>query len=56
MDSRFKKIDLLKLSDVETEIYTMIEIIGDRIPTDEEFEYVNGLIKVAKSLGSRKDF
>ena len=55
MDSldRYKQINFLRLDEVETEIYTQMEIIGDRMPTDDEFKYVNDLIGIAKSLGSR---
>lgn len=56
MENRFRKLDLLNLMEVEREVDTHIELIGDRIPDDEEFKYVNDLIKLAKSLGSRREW
>lgn len=53
METRYKEINFLRLDEVETEIYTQMEIIGERTPTDEEFQYVNDLIGMAKALGSR---
>lgn len=51
---RFHKLDILNLTDVEREVDIMIEIIGDRVPDDEEFEQVNKLIKLANSLGTKR--
>ena len=54
MDSRFRKLDILSLSEVEREVDTLIEIIGDRIPDDEEYKQVSDLMSLAKSLGSKR--
>jgi len=51
---RFRKLDLLSLSEVEREVDIMIEIIGDRIPDDNEYKQVSDLIALAKSLGSKR--
>ena len=51
---RFRKLDLLSLSEVEREVDIMIEIIGDRIPDDEEYKQVSDLMSLAKSLGSKR--
>jgi hypothetical protein len=51
---RFRKLDLLSLSEVEREVDIMIEIIGDRIPDDEEVKQVSDLITLAKSLGTKR--
>ncbi len=51
---RFRKLDLLSLSEVEREVDIMIEIIGDRIPSDEEYKQVSDLIALAKSLGTKR--
>jgi len=51
---RFRKLDLLSLSEVEREVDIMIEIIGDRIPSDEEYKQVSDLITLAKSLGTKR--
>lgn len=51
---RFRKLDILSLSEVEREVDIMIEIIGDRIPSDEEFKYVSDLMKLANSLGTKR--
>lgn len=56
MDSRFKKLDLLNLQEVEQEIELMMSIVNPDTMSDETFEYVNNLIKIAKSLGSRKAY
>lgn len=54
MDSRYRKLDLLSLSEVEREVDTLIEIIGDRIPDDEEYEQVSKLMSLANSLGTKR--
>ncbi len=51
---RFRKLDLLSLSEVEREVDIMIEIIGDRIPDNEEIKQVSELISLAKSLGTKR--
>jgi hypothetical protein len=51
---RFKKLDLMSVSEVEREVDILIEIIGDRIPDDEEYKQVSDLIALAKSLGSKR--
>jgi hypothetical protein len=51
---RFKKLDLLSLSEVEREVDIMIEIIGDRVPDDDEIKQVSDLIKLANSLGTKR--
>lgn len=56
MDSRYRKLDLLSLSEVEREVDIMIEIIGDRIPDDDEYQQVSQLMGLAKSLGSKKSW
>lgn len=56
MDSRFRKLDILNLSEVEREIDLLIEIIGDRVPDSDEIEQVSSLIKLAKSLGTRRSW
>jgi hypothetical protein len=50
----FRKLDILNLSEVEREVDIMIEIIGDRIPDDREIKQVSDLIKLAKSLGTKR--
>jgi hypothetical protein len=50
----FRKLDILSLSEVEREVDIMIEIIGDRMPSDEEIKQVSDLIKLAKSLGTKR--
>ena len=51
---RFRKLDILSLSEVEREVDIMIEIIGDRIPDDAEVKQVSDLITLAKSLGTKR--
>jgi hypothetical protein len=50
----FRKLDILSLSEVEREVDIMIEIIGDRIPDNQEVEQVTKLINLAKSLGTKR--
>lgn len=52
--NRFRKLDILNLAEVEREIDTLIEIIGDRIPDDEEIKEVSSLIRLANSLGTKR--
>jgi hypothetical protein len=54
MDSRFRKLDILSLSEVEREIDILIETISDRIPDFEEMEQIDKLIKLANSLGTKR--
>jgi hypothetical protein len=51
---RFRKLDILSLSEVEREVDIMIEIIGDRIPDNEEIKQVSDLISLANSLGTKR--
>jgi hypothetical protein len=53
---RFRKLDILSLSEVEREVDIMIEIIGDRIPDNEEIKQVSELISLAKSLGTKRSW
>ena len=54
MDSRFKKVNLLDLAEVENEIDTLISIVGDKIVDQDTYEYVVGLIAAAKALGTKR--
>lgn len=56
MDSRFRKLNILSLSEVEREVDIMIELIGDRIPDNREIKEVSDLIRLAKSLGSKRNW
>jgi hypothetical protein len=51
---RFRKLDILSLSEVEREVDIMIEIIGDRVPDNDEIKQVSELIKLANSLGTKR--
>jgi hypothetical protein len=51
---RFRKLDILSLSEVEREVDIMIEIIGERIPDNDEIKQVSDLISLAKSLGTKR--
>lgn len=52
---RYKKLDLLSLVEVEQEIDLRIELAGDD-PDWDTIEEVSGLIKVAKALGSSREW
>jgi hypothetical protein len=51
---RFRKLNILSLSEVEREVDIMIEIIGDRVPDDDEIKQVSDLMSLAKSLGTKR--
>ena len=54
MDSRYRKLNITSLTEVEKEIDFLINLIGDRIPTDNEMNQVSQLIGIAKSLGTSR--
>lgn len=54
--SRYKQINLLNVKELEAEIDLMIQIIGERMPSDEQARYVGQLIKAAKALGSKREW
>lgn len=56
MESRYKKLDILSLSEVEQEIDTLLSIVDVDNLSDENFELLNSLIKLAKALGSRREW
>lgn len=53
---RFRKLNILSLTEVEREVDFLIDLIGDRIPTDDEEKQVVQLIGIAKSLGSSRNW
>lgn len=52
---RFHKLDTLNLKEVEQEIDTLISIAGDE-PTDETIQEVTKLVRLAKSLGTKREW
>jgi hypothetical protein len=52
--SRFAKLDLMNVMEVEREVDMLIEIIGDRIPDADEVDQVSKLINLANSLGTKR--
>jgi hypothetical protein len=52
--SRYRTLDILSLSEVEREVDIMIEIIGDRVPDNDEIKQVSDLISLANSLGTKR--
>jgi uncharacterized protein YacL len=54
MDSRYRKLDILNLQEVEQEIDLMMSISDD--PSDELVEEITKLIRLAKSLGSTRSW
>ena len=56
MESRYRKLDILSLSEVEKEIDLLMSITDLDNLSDEMFELLNSLIKLAKALGSTKDY
>ena len=56
MESRYKQLDILSLSEVEQEIDTLLSIVDIDNLSNENYELLNSLIKLAKALGSRRDW
>lgn len=56
MESRYRTLNILSLSEVEKEIDTLMSIVDLDNLSDEMYETLNSLIKLAKSLGSTKDY
>ena len=56
MESRYRKLDILSLSEVEQEIDLLMSIVDLDNLSDEMFELLNSLIKLAKALGSRREW
>lgn len=54
MDSRYRTLNILNLQEVEQEIDLMMSISDN--PSDELVEEVVKLIKLAKSLGSKREW
>lgn len=52
MESRYKQLNILDLREVEQEIDLLLSIVNLDTIDDQTFEYLNGLVKLAKSLGS----
>lgn len=52
---RYPKLNLLNLKGVEEEIDLLIEIAGDN-PSYRTIKEVEGLIKVAKALGTKRSW
>ena len=56
METRFFKPNLLSLSEVETEIDTMLSIVGDSDLDTKTEQYILGLMQVARALGSTRNW
>lgn len=56
MESRYKTLNILSLSEVEKEIDTLLSIVDVDNLSDENYELLNSLMKLAKSLGSRREW
>ena len=56
MESRYRTLNILSLSEVEKEIDTLMSIVDLDNLSDEMYELLNSLIKLAKSLGSTKNY
>ena len=54
MDSRYKVLNTLDLVEVEQEIDLLMSITDN--PSDELIKEVTSLIKLAKSLGSKREW
>ena len=56
MESRYRKLDILSLSEVEQEIDLLMSIVDLDNLSDEMFELLTSLTKLAKSLGSTREW
>lgn len=56
MESRYKKLNPLNLQEVEQEIDTLLSIVDLDNLSDDNYELLNSLIKLAKALGSRREW
>lgn len=56
MESRYRKLNILDLAEVEQEIDLLMSIVDLDNLSDENFGLLNSLIKLAKSLGSTKNW
>lgn len=54
MDSRYRTLNILNLQEVEQEIDLMMSISDN--PSDELVDEIVKLIKLAKSLGSKREW
>lgn len=54
MDSRYRTLNILDLAEVEQEIDLMLSISDN--PSDELIKEVTNLIRLAKSLGSTRQW
>ena len=52
---RFHKLDTLNLQEVEHEIDILISIAGEN-PSDETIQEVTKLVRLAKSLGTKREW
>ena len=55
MDSRFNKLDLLSLQAVEEELALLMSFNPDTM-SDETAERIDSLIRIAKALGTKKEY
>lgn len=56
MESRYKQLNILNLSEVEQELDTLLEIVNLDTIDDQTFEYLTSLTKLAKALGSTRSW
>lgn len=56
MESRYRKLDILSLAEVEQEIDLLMSIVDLDNLSDEMFELLTSLTKLAKSLGSTREW
>lgn len=56
MESRYKQLNILSLSEVEQELDTLLEIVNLDTIDDQTFEYLTSLTKLAKALGSTRSW
>jgi hypothetical protein len=52
----YKKLDYRNLAEVEKEFDTFLSIVDLDTISDEALEYLTGLMRLAKSLGSKREW
>lgn len=56
MESRYRQLNILSLSEVEQELDTLLSIVNLDTIDDQTFQYLTDLTKLAKSLGSTRNW
>lgn len=53
---RYRQLNILNLKEVEQELDTLLSTVNLDTIDDQTFDYLNSLVKLAKSLGSTREW